>query len=162
MDYRFYSRPQQTVKHHQGRNVAWVSRCPSCTTLKQSSLLISFLYVLGTVSELFKQVSSPLVLVNVQLVQIENIDIYSWYPMSESQRDLDITPCSLLKNSGRFRGTYSHHLERRIKPAWSKACCLLHAGFLFGLFFNTDDGGDMFHRNLHCLSTDYVALYCRR
>jgi hypothetical protein len=29
----------------------------------------------------------------------------------------------------------------------SFACCLLHAGYLLGLLFNTEDGGDMFLRN---------------
>jgi hypothetical protein len=28
------------------------------------------------------------------------------------------------------------------------ACYLLHTGFLFGLFFDTDDGGDMFLQNV--------------
>jgi hypothetical protein len=29
-------------------------------------------------------------------------------------------------------------------PRFSQACCLLHAGFLLGLFFNPQDGGNMF------------------
>jgi hypothetical protein len=28
------------------------------------------------------------------------------------------------------------------------ACCLLHAGFLLGLLFSPENGGDMFLRNL--------------
>jgi hypothetical protein len=31
-----------------------------------------------------------------------------------------------------------------------------------GLFFNPKDGGDMFLRNVHCLSTVYTVLYPRR
>jgi hypothetical protein len=30
----------------------------------------------------------------------------------------------------------------------SFACCLLHAGFLLGLIFNPEDGGDMILRNV--------------
>jgi hypothetical protein len=37
-----------------------------------------------------------------------------------------------------------------------------HSGFLFSLFFNPEDGGDMFLRNVDLLSTDYTALYPRR
>jgi hypothetical protein len=36
---------------------------------------------------------------------------------------------------------------------------LLHAGFLRGLFFDPDDGGDMFLRNVCSFSTDFTALY---
>jgi hypothetical protein len=37
-----------------------------------------------------------------------------------------------------------------------------HAGFLLGLFFDTENGGEMFLRNVGCLSTDYMALYPRK
>jgi hypothetical protein len=46
-----------------------------------------------------------------------------------------------------------------------KVCCqcyLLHAAFWIDLFFGTEDGGDMFLRNVPWLSTDYMALYPRR
>jgi hypothetical protein len=39
---------------------------------------------------------------------------------------------------------------------------LLHAGFLLGLFFDLEDGGDMFFRRVGCLSKDYTSLYSRR
>jgi hypothetical protein len=39
------------------------------------------------------------------------------------------------------------------------ACCLLHAGFLLGLLFNPEDGGDILLRNFGWLSKDYTALY---
>jgi hypothetical protein len=37
------------------------------------------------------------------------------------------------------------------KPT-KKACYMLHAGFLLGLFFDLEDRGDMFLRNVGCLS----------
>jgi hypothetical protein len=47
---------------------------------------------------------------------------------------LDIMLCGPLKVTQRFRGTYPPHLL---------ATCF-HAGFLLGLFFDPEDGGDMF------------------
>jgi hypothetical protein len=38
----------------------------------------------------------------------------------------------------------------------------IHTGFLFSLFFNPEDGGDMFLRNVGLLSMDYTALYPTR
>jgi hypothetical protein len=32
-----------------------------------------------------------------------------------------------------------------VKEYSKKECYLLHAGFLVGLFFDPEDGGDMFH-----------------
>jgi hypothetical protein len=39
---------------------------------------------------------------------------------------------------------------------------LFHAVFLLGLFFDPADVGDMFLRNVDCLSTDYTAIYPRK
>jgi hypothetical protein len=39
---------------------------------------------------------------------------------------------------------------------------LLRAGFLLGLFFDPEDGGDMFLQNVNELSIGYTALYSRR
>jgi hypothetical protein len=39
---------------------------------------------------------------------------------------------------------------------------LLHAGLFFGLFFNPEDEGDMFLRNVDWFSTDYVAIWGAR
>jgi hypothetical protein len=42
------------------------------------------------------------------------------------------------------------------------AATCFHANFLLGLFFDPEDGGDMFLRNVGWLSMDYTALYSRR
>jgi hypothetical protein len=34
----------------------------------------------------------------------------------------------------------------------------LHAGFFLGVFFDHEDGGDIFLRNVGLLSTEYTAL----
>jgi hypothetical protein len=44
----------------------------------------------------------------------------------------------------------------------SSVCYMLHAGFLLGLFFDPEDGSDMFLRKVGRLSTDYMTLYSRR
>jgi hypothetical protein len=54
----------------------------------------------------------------------------------------DIRPCSPLKIKRRFGGT-----------------CRIHAGFLLGLFFDPEYGGDLFLRNVGLLSTDYMVSY---
>jgi hypothetical protein len=43
-----------------------------------------------------------------------------------------------------------------------KNITLLHDDFLHGLFFNPEDGGDIFLRNVGLFSTAYKALYQRR
>jgi hypothetical protein len=49
----------------------------------------------------------------------------------------DVTLCSPFKFNRHFGGTYRS----------GSACYLLHTGFLLGLFFDPEDGGDMFFRN---------------
>jgi hypothetical protein len=44
-----------------------------------------------------------------------------------------------------------------VKEALRGMC--LHAGYLLGLFFYPEDGGDMLLRNVDSLSTDYIELY---
>jgi hypothetical protein len=58
----------------------------------------------------------------------------------------DITPCNPLKLSRRFGGTYRLHLHPSKKPALLVTC--FHAVFFLGLFFDTEDGGDIFLRNI--------------
>jgi hypothetical protein len=78
----------------------------------------------------------------------------------------DITLCSPLKVNRRFGGTYRLHLQGR-NISWARnqeallATCF-HVGFLLGLFFDPEDGGDVFLRNVSWLSTDYTALHPRR
>jgi hypothetical protein len=57
----------------------------------------------------------------------------------------DITPCSS---------------SRVIRMAEFATC--FHAGFMLGLFFDPEDGSDMFVGSVHWLSTEYTALHPRR
>jgi hypothetical protein len=59
----------------------------------------------------------------------------------------DITPYSPLNVNRRFGGTYRLHLQgRKISQTLLVTC--FHAGFLPGLFFDPEDEGDMFLRNV--------------
>jgi hypothetical protein len=73
----------------------------------------------------------------------------------------DITPCSPLKANRRF-GETSPSSRSKNKPARALFVTCFYAGFLLGLFFNPEDGRDMFLRNVGRLSTGYTALYPRR
>jgi hypothetical protein len=46
----------------------------------------------------------------------------------------------------------------RVPSAWY----ILHTGFLLGLFFDPEDGGDVFLHNIGWFPTHYMALYPRR
>jgi hypothetical protein len=54
--------------------------------------------------------------------------------------------------------TESPKTKCRIFSETEQACYLLHTIFLVGLFFDPEDGGDMFIR----LSINYTVLYPRR
>jgi hypothetical protein len=41
---------------------------------------------------------------------------------------------------------------------WGSACCLLHAGFLLGLFFNPEDRGNIFLQYVYWLSSDCTVF----
>jgi hypothetical protein len=41
------------------------------------------------------------------------------------------------------------------------SCCLLHVGFMVGLYFDHDDTSDMFLRNFRSLRVDCTALHPR-
>jgi hypothetical protein len=43
-----------------------------------------------------------------------------------------------------------------------KQVASFHDGFLLGLYFDPEDGGDMFLENIGSLSVEYTALYSRR
>jgi hypothetical protein len=62
------------------------------------------------------------------------------YRELESSTFWDITLCGMLKVNRHFGGTCHLHL--------CSACYLLHDGFLLGLFFSSEDGSDMFLRNI--------------
>jgi hypothetical protein len=66
----------------------------------------------------------------------------------------DITRCNLLKINTRFGGNIFAFIFR--------ACYLPLSAFLLGLFFNSEDGGEMFIRNVHWFWKDYTSLYRAR
>jgi hypothetical protein len=69
----------------------------------------------------------------------------------------DITPCSPFKVNRCFGGIYRfHHQGRRINRARNQSETRWQAEQFL------EDGGDIFLRNVGCLSTDYAALYTRR
>jgi hypothetical protein len=63
----------------------------------------------------------------------------------------DMTPCNLLKVNRRFGGTYRLHIQgqniRRVRIQ-SESRWQAPARFLLGLFFDPEDGGDMFLQNV--------------
>jgi hypothetical protein len=79
-----------------------------------------------------------------------------------------ITRCSPLEVKRRFGGTFRFHLHGgRIIPSKKAASKQVasrefYSGFLLGLFLDSEAGGDIFLRNVACVSTDYTALYPRR
>jgi hypothetical protein len=73
-----------------------------------------------------------------------------------------IAPCGPLKVDRRFRETCYLHLQHRSISQQNSACYLDYVGFLFGLFFDTEDAGELLHRIARWLWTDYTALYPRR
>jgi hypothetical protein len=50
----------------------------------------------------------------------------------------------------------------KVKTAFQNNYHLLHPGFLLGLFFDPESGGDMSFRNVGWFLTDYVMLYPRK
>jgi hypothetical protein len=60
----------------------------------------------------------------------------------------DITPCSPLKVNRRFGETSHLHRQVRSISQENSACYLHHVGYLFGLFFDTEDAGKLFLRNV--------------
>jgi hypothetical protein len=59
----------------------------------------------------------------------------------------DMRPCSPLKVNRRYGGTCRFHLQGwRTSQERNQLATCFRAGFLLGLFFDTEDGGDMFFR----------------
>jgi hypothetical protein len=85
--------------------------------------------------------------VNNHLIQSET-DLYT-----KSTIFWDIEPCSPLSVSRRFGGTY--RLQVCSPPAITPVSCSAY-------FFDPENGGYMFLRNVGWHSRDYTALYRRR
>jgi hypothetical protein len=70
----------------------------------------------------------------------------------------NITLCSPLKVNGSWEGTCRIHFQgrsvsqarnqREADSEQNSTCYTLHSGFLLGLFFEPEDGGDMFLRDV--------------
>jgi hypothetical protein len=58
--------------------------------------------------------------------------------------------------------TLNYHSRRESKILLSLLATCFYTGFLLGLFFDSENGGDMFLRNIGWLSAGYMALYPRR
>jgi hypothetical protein len=71
----------------------------------------------------------------------------------------DITACSPLNVSRLVGGTYHFHLQgRRMNQAKNQREAVSKlAGFVCGLFFDPEHGGDMFHRNMRWLQFYYLT-----
>jgi hypothetical protein len=76
----------------------------------------------------------------------------------------DIMPCSQWQLKLSVERTWSLQLQGwRISPERNTiAYYLRHADFLLGLFYDREDGGDMFLRNIDWISKDFSSLYTRR
>jgi hypothetical protein len=74
----------------------------------------------------------------------------------------DITLCSPLRVHTLFGGVYRLHLQCQIISQARDQLCIPSSfilAFLFGLFVDPEDGGDMFPRNIGLLSTYYSHIY---
>jgi hypothetical protein len=60
-----------------------------------------------------------------------------------------------------FRVEKISHGRNQRESTFCFATCF-HAGFFHGLFFDPEDGGDIFLLNVGWLATDYTASYPRR
>jgi hypothetical protein len=72
----------------------------------------------------------------------------------------EIMNCPLTSKSSKPRETRGPSCPSKVNRRSLLAPCF-HAGFFLGLFFDPEDGGDIFLRNVGWLSTGYTALYPR-
>jgi hypothetical protein len=68
-----------------------------------------------------------------------------------------------------LEGEFVDITKNKKNSAWKQvanralfAATRFQASFFLGLYFDTEDGDDMFLRNIRWLSTDYIVLYSRR
>jgi hypothetical protein len=59
-------------------------------------------------------------------------------------------------------GTLPNHRCENLKSYRALLAIYFHVGSLLVLFFDPEDWGDMFRRNVGWLSKDYTAIYPRR
>jgi hypothetical protein len=98
--------------------------------------------------------------------RVSNSDLSVFQPVASCCTDYaipahDITPYSPLKLNQRFGGKYHFHLQtERINQGLHATC--FHTGFLFGIFFDPEDGMVCSSEtlvNIGWLSMDHTVLY---
>jgi hypothetical protein len=90
--------------------------------------------------------------------ELANTNEYITAMVVKSVISWDITPCSPLIGNWRFEGTFRVHLEVE-EEAKEETSMKQVADFLLALFFDPEDGGDMFLRNISWLITRYTTLH---
>jgi hypothetical protein len=118
-------------------------------------------YLSNVLKSFISATRAPHVHISLTYFTIGLISIWCMQYLRLSQRH--ITPCNPLQVNRRF-GPRRHHLQgRRINQTRNQrentsllATCF-HSGFLFGLFFHTEDEGSVFLRNVSWLSKDFKA-----
>jgi hypothetical protein len=129
----------------------WVSEWYLWESWTWSKIIIYTLTYFINKSFMYRQAFGPIYLLTGHVECMR--EIMNSYLILKSTTFWGIMPCSPLNVNWRFGRTYRLHLQvRRISRATNQ----------LGLFFDPEDRGDIFLRNVGWHSTDCMALYPRR
>jgi hypothetical protein len=92
----------------------------------------------------------------VVMLAVSFLWIPQWRPRKLAH-GVTVLPCS---NLGWDTGYHEEYYLLRYNAVLLATC--FHAGFRLGWFFDPEDGGDMFPRNLGWPTVNYMVLYPRR